>query len=75
VRSWTVTIEDGQARARPGASSDAKLTITVAVADFVRIAAQDLDPVKAVLTGRMELAGDFGVALKLGEMFGQASAL
>jgi putative sterol carrier protein len=50
------------------------LTITLATADFIRIAGRDLDPVKAVLTGRMELAGDFAVAMKLGEMFGQPSA-
>jgi alkanesulfonate monooxygenase SsuD/methylene tetrahydromethanopterin reductase-like flavin-dependent oxidoreductase (luciferase family) len=75
VRSWTVTIADGRARARPGASEGgAKLTITLAVADFVRIAGQDLDPVKAVLTNRLQLAGDFAVALKLGAMFGQDSS-
>lgn len=75
MRSWTVTIAGGRARARPGASEgEAKLTITLGVADFVRIAGRDLDPVKAVLSGRLQLAGDFGVALKLGEMFGQPSA-
>jgi alkanesulfonate monooxygenase SsuD/methylene tetrahydromethanopterin reductase-like flavin-dependent oxidoreductase (luciferase family)/putative sterol carrier protein len=74
VRSWTVTIAGDRATARAGASDDAKLTITLATADFVRIAGRDLDPVKAVLTGRMELAGDFSVAMKLGEMFGQPSA-
>jgi putative sterol carrier protein len=74
-RSWTVTIDGARARARPGASEvGAKLTVTLSVADFVRIAGQDLDPVKAVLSGRLSLAGDFGVALKLGEMFGQAPA-
>jgi alkanesulfonate monooxygenase SsuD/methylene tetrahydromethanopterin reductase-like flavin-dependent oxidoreductase (luciferase family) len=75
VRSWTVTIAGGRARVRPGASEDgAKLTVGLTVADFVRIAGRDLDPVKAVLSGRLHLAGDFGVALKLGEMFGQGPA-
>ena len=60
-----------RATARPGASDAAKLTLTLSVADFVRIAGRDLDPVKAVLTGRLELAGDFSVAMRLGEMFGQ----
>jgi alkanesulfonate monooxygenase SsuD/methylene tetrahydromethanopterin reductase-like flavin-dependent oxidoreductase (luciferase family)/putative sterol carrier protein len=74
VRSWTVTIAGDRAIARAGTSEGgAKLTITLATADFIRIAARDLDPVKAVLTGRMELAGDFSVAMKLGEMFGQPS--
>jgi alkanesulfonate monooxygenase SsuD/methylene tetrahydromethanopterin reductase-like flavin-dependent oxidoreductase (luciferase family)/putative sterol carrier protein len=71
MRSWTVTVEGDRALARPGASAAAKLTITLSVADFVRIAGRDLDPVKAVLTGRLELAGDFSVAMRLGEMFGQ----
>jgi alkanesulfonate monooxygenase SsuD/methylene tetrahydromethanopterin reductase-like flavin-dependent oxidoreductase (luciferase family)/putative sterol carrier protein len=71
VRSWTVTVDGDRAIARAGASEAAKLTITLSVADFVRIAGSDLDPVKAVLTGRMELAGDFALAMRLGEMFGQ----
>jgi alkanesulfonate monooxygenase SsuD/methylene tetrahydromethanopterin reductase-like flavin-dependent oxidoreductase (luciferase family)/putative sterol carrier protein len=74
LRPWTVTIGGGCATARPGAAEAPKLTITLSVADFVRIAARDLDPVKAVLTGRLDLAGDFGVAMRLGEMFGQPSA-
>jgi alkanesulfonate monooxygenase SsuD/methylene tetrahydromethanopterin reductase-like flavin-dependent oxidoreductase (luciferase family)/putative sterol carrier protein len=71
LRSWTVTVDGARAIARPGASDAAKLTMTLSVADFVRIAGRDLDPVKAVLTGRLELAGDFAVAMRLGEMFGQ----
>ncbi len=71
LRSWTVTVDGERATARAGASDAAKLTITLSVADFVRIAGSDLDPVKAVLTGRLELAGDFSVAMRLGEMFGQ----
>jgi alkanesulfonate monooxygenase SsuD/methylene tetrahydromethanopterin reductase-like flavin-dependent oxidoreductase (luciferase family)/putative sterol carrier protein len=73
-RSWTVTIDGDHATARPGAAAKPRLTITLSVADFVRIAGGDLDPVKAVLTGRLELAGDFAVAMRLGEMFGQSGA-
>ncbi|HET6505716.1 MAG TPA: LLM class flavin-dependent oxidoreductase [Baekduia sp.] len=71
VRSWTVSIDGPRASARPGATGNPRLAITVSVADFIRIAGRDLDPVKAVLTGRLELAGDFTVAMRLGEMFGQ----
>ena len=70
VRSWTVrSTASGPARGRGPRTP--RLTITLSVADFVRIAGRDLDPVKAVLTGRLELAGDFSVAMRLGEMFGQ----
>jgi putative sterol carrier protein len=75
VRTWTVTVHDDRAAARSGPSGDPKLKITMSLADFVRLAGRDLDPVKAVLTGRLELAGDFAVAMRLGEMFGQPSPL
>ena len=39
------------------------------------MAGNDLDPGKALLTGRMDLAGDFAVAQKLGEMFGRPPAV
>lgn len=71
VQSWTVSIDGARASARPGPTGDPRLAITLSVADFVRITGRDLDPVKAVLTGRLELAGDFTVAMRLGEMFGQ----
>lgn len=70
VRSWTVTVTPERARARAGRSADPKLTIKVGVGDFMRVAAGELNPVQAVLTGRLDLSGDFGVAMRLGEMFG-----
>jgi alkanesulfonate monooxygenase SsuD/methylene tetrahydromethanopterin reductase-like flavin-dependent oxidoreductase (luciferase family)/putative sterol carrier protein len=74
VRTWTVTVDGERARARPGAAPDPKLTIKMTLADFARLAGRDLDPVKALLTGRLDLTGDFAVAIRLGEMFGQSSA-
>jgi putative sterol carrier protein len=74
VRSWTVAIGPDGAATRPGPAADPKLTIKLSIADFARIAGRDLDPVKALLTGRMDLEGDFAVAARLGEMFGQPSA-
>ena len=47
----------------------------VAVADFVRIAAHDLDPGKALMTGRLTFEGNLSIAMRLGEMFGETSAL
>jgi alkanesulfonate monooxygenase SsuD/methylene tetrahydromethanopterin reductase-like flavin-dependent oxidoreductase (luciferase family)/putative sterol carrier protein len=73
VRRWVVSIEGMRASARPGRASAPKLTITTDVADFLRIAAGELDPGKALLTGKMVLEGDFTVATRLGEMFGEAS--
>jgi putative sterol carrier protein len=74
VRTWTVTCGPAQARAREAAAPDPDLTVKVGVADFIRVAGRDLDPAKALLTGRMDLEGDFAVATRLGEMFGQPAA-
>jgi putative sterol carrier protein len=75
VRTWTVSCDAGGARARDEAAAAPALTIKLGLADFARVAAGDLDPAKALLTGRMDLEGDFAVAIRLAAMFGQPSAL
>ena len=55
-----------EAHAREVAAPSPDLTVKVGVADFIRVAGRDLDPAKALLTGRMDLEGDFAVATRLG---------
>jgi hypothetical protein len=74
-RTWTVSCGPDGARARAGAAPDPALTIRLGVADFLRVAAGELNPVKALLSGRLDLQGDFAVAMRLASMFGQASPL
>jgi putative sterol carrier protein len=74
-RTWTVSCDASRARAREGAQPDPALTIRLGIADFARLAAGDLDPAKALLSGRLDLEGDFAVAIRLAAMFGQRSAL
>ncbi|HEY7622299.1 MAG TPA: LLM class flavin-dependent oxidoreductase [Solirubrobacteraceae bacterium] len=75
VVPWTVGVATDSASARPGGATAPALTIKLAVADFVRMAGRDLDPGKALLTGRMDIAGDLALAARLGEMFGQPPAI
>jgi hypothetical protein len=75
VRPWIVTIAPERATSRPGRSAAPALVLKLSVADFLRIAARELDPGKALLSGRMDLEGDFSIAMRLGEMFGQPSGL
>ena len=72
-RPWVVDIHGDRAQARAGEARDAKLTLSMSTADFLRVAARDLDPGKALMTGRLRLEGDFGLATKLGVMFGEPS--
>jgi hypothetical protein len=74
LKPWTVEIARDHARARPGRTPDPAVTLRVGLADFVRIAGRDLEPGRALVTGRMEIEGDVNVATRLGEMFGEPSA-
>jgi alkanesulfonate monooxygenase SsuD/methylene tetrahydromethanopterin reductase-like flavin-dependent oxidoreductase (luciferase family) len=75
VVDWTVAIDGERATVRPGRANAPALKLQIGVADFVRIAGRELDPGKALLTGRLDLEGDLALAARLGEMFGQPSAL
>ena len=70
LSSWTITAAHGRATASPGGVDGAALTATLSVADALRILARELDVGRAILEGRLDLAGDFGVAMQLGKIFG-----
>jgi predicted lipid carrier protein YhbT len=75
TRTWTVTCEPASARVRGHAEPDPDLTLKLSLADFIRVAAGELDPAKALLSGRLDLEGDFAIAMRLAAMFGQPSPL
>jgi hypothetical protein len=71
---WTLEIDAGRAHARPGPSERPRLTVSMGLADFMRVATAAADPVVLVLTGRASVRGDFGLAARLPEMFGARAA-
>jgi alkanesulfonate monooxygenase SsuD/methylene tetrahydromethanopterin reductase-like flavin-dependent oxidoreductase (luciferase family)/putative sterol carrier protein len=74
MRRWAVQIDDGHAVAEPRTAGDPAVTIRTSVPVFARIAAREIHPAKAMLDGDFEVEGDFQVAQRLGEMFGEAPA-
>jgi SCP-2 sterol transfer family len=66
---WTVEVAGRRARARRGPSEDAAVKLRVMLADFVRIGAGTIDPATPVLQGRASFQGDFGLVVRLPEMF------
>lgn len=50
----------------------ADCTITVAKDDFEKMAAGTLDPTMAFMQGKLKVAGDMGIAMKLGPMLQKA---
>jgi alkanesulfonate monooxygenase SsuD/methylene tetrahydromethanopterin reductase-like flavin-dependent oxidoreductase (luciferase family)/putative sterol carrier protein len=73
-REWVVRIEGGKrVTAEPGRAQDPGVTFRTSVPTFARIASGEIHPAKAMLEGQLEVHGDFELAARLGEMFGQDS--
>ena len=68
-----VRIADGHAVAEPGRASKPAVTFRMSLPTFARIASQEVHPARAMMEGDLEVEGDFEVAARLGEMFGQDS--
>jgi SCP-2 sterol transfer family len=67
---WTLVISSTRADARPGPAANPRLRVSMALADFMRVATAAADPVVLVLSGQASVRGDFGLAARLPEMFG-----
>jgi alkanesulfonate monooxygenase SsuD/methylene tetrahydromethanopterin reductase-like flavin-dependent oxidoreductase (luciferase family)/putative sterol carrier protein len=70
MRSWTLAIDGYTATVEERSAEDPAVTLRADVPVFVRIAAGELDPARAMLDGKLVIEGDFAVAGRLGEMFG-----
>src|SRR4051794_8167751 len=68
---WTLSIDGSRAVAEPRAAASPAVTLRADVAVFVRIAAGDLDPMRAMMDERLVVEGDFALAGRLDEIFGQ----
>ena len=72
--AWTISVRDGRASARPGRTAgDPRLVMRMPLVDFAKIVGGEQDPSLPLLSGRIEIEGDYKVAIQLGEMFGQRS--
>ena len=67
--NWFVTIKDGKIAVAEGTAPAAKLTLTADSGDLVKIFTGKLDGMQAFMQGKLRLAGDMNLAMKLLGMF------
>ena len=66
---WFVTIKDGKCAVAQGTAPAAKLTLTVDSENFIKLFTGKLDAMQAFMQGKIKLAGDMNLAMKLLSMF------
>lgn len=67
--TWLVDLTQGSGKITE-ADGDAKCTITIAAKDFVDIVNGKLNAQMAFMSGKLKVAGDMGLALKLTALLG-----
>jgi putative sterol carrier protein len=65
---WKVDVQDGALNVTEGAG-DADVTISATEETFSRIAAGELNPTSAYMSGKIKIKGDMGAAMKLQKLF------
>ena len=68
--SYNVALKDGKATVGAGEAPSPNCTVTMAEPDFLDLVSGKLNGQMAFLTGKLKVAGDMGLALKLGSFLG-----
>lgn len=68
VGAWTVTVVDGAVSVAEGAG-EADCTIVASEETLLKIARGEASATTAYMTGKLEINGDMGAALKLQKLF------
>ena len=66
---WHAVIKDGKVDVSKGEHASPKMTLTADSADYVKIFTGELDGMQAFMQGKIKLAGDLNLAMKLTQMF------
>ena len=62
---WTVTVQGGKATVADGQAGEPITTVMCSDADLLAMINGELNPVSAFMQGKVKIAGDMSVAMKL----------
>lgn len=65
---WAIQINDGAARLLPGDIEKPDVIFTVTSKDWLTIAEGKLNAMNAFMTGKLKVAGDMGLAMKVPQL-------
>lgn len=71
TKSWSVNIADGKCVTSEGASESPRLTLQLALADFVRLIFRQADGTQLFMSGKLKLKGDMMFAMQMQNFFQQ----
>ena len=67
--NWYAEIKDGKCVTAQGEHPSPKMTLSADSADYVKIFTGEIDGMAAFMQGKIKLAGDLNLAMKLTQMF------
>ncbi len=66
---WHCAIRDGACAVSEGAHDAPTMTVSMEAADYVELTSGALDGMTAFMSGRLRIAGDMGLAMKMQNLF------
>lgn len=71
TKSWSVNIADGKCVTSEGATVNPRLTLQLALTDFVRLIFRQADGTQLFMSGKLKLKGDMMFAMQMQNFFQQ----
>jgi putative sterol carrier protein len=66
---WVINIQDGQCTVTQGVAENPRMTLTADSQDYKDVITGKTNAMQAFMTGKLKLAGDLGMAMKLPNFF------
>ncbi|MGH7987459.1 MAG: SCP2 sterol-binding domain-containing protein [Candidatus Binataceae bacterium] len=66
---WNVVVNNDRCQVNQGENPSPNITISMVASDYLDMVAGKLNPQMAFMTGKLRIAGDMGLALRLQSVF------